>query len=320
MRFTPSTESLGGGSTAAAAAADSGSTVAANAANTNGTSRGSLSSSASMTIPTTTIVSFFTTARNSFLIVCLIVAIALQMNFLAPRNVMMFANNIDITDLGGQVPIENRLKDLQKTEGTSSASSTTTAASTTTNLRGLVATVTKSIDSQHLTKDLEDIIDKTINRIMNDNENENNKDKDNDESSGTIDKDGGKMIEDIVDKAVRRALEKITAPPLPVTVTPATPTSGAQEVQVLKTGGGDSPLENENSTSVVVHTSNTTTTSPSPHHPQQAYQQQHLQQSQQVLRYDSTDATVMSMVQGYDLAVHRRFVGSLRKSGFKGNM
>ena len=38
------------------------------------------------------------------------------------------------------------------------------------------------------------------------------------------------------------------------------------------------------------------------------------------LRYDSSDATVMAMAQGYDVKVHKRFVGSLRKSGFRGTM
>lgn len=38
------------------------------------------------------------------------------------------------------------------------------------------------------------------------------------------------------------------------------------------------------------------------------------------LRYDSSDATVIAMAQGYDLDTHRRFVGSLRKSGFTGNV
>jgi len=38
------------------------------------------------------------------------------------------------------------------------------------------------------------------------------------------------------------------------------------------------------------------------------------------LRYDSSDATVMAMAQGYDLDTHRRFVGSLRKSGFQGSI
>jgi hypothetical protein len=37
-------------------------------------------------------------------------------------------------------------------------------------------------------------------------------------------------------------------------------------------------------------------------------------------RQSSKDATVMAMAQGYDLLTHRRFVGSLRKSGFQGNM
>jgi hypothetical protein len=38
------------------------------------------------------------------------------------------------------------------------------------------------------------------------------------------------------------------------------------------------------------------------------------------VRNDSSDATVMAMAQGYKLDVHRRFVGSLRKTGFKGTM
>lgn len=38
------------------------------------------------------------------------------------------------------------------------------------------------------------------------------------------------------------------------------------------------------------------------------------------LRYDSSDATVMAMAQGYALHVHRRFIGSLRRVGFKGTM
>jgi len=38
------------------------------------------------------------------------------------------------------------------------------------------------------------------------------------------------------------------------------------------------------------------------------------------LRYDSSDATVMAMAQGYTLEVHKKFVGSLRKSGFEGNI
>jgi len=42
--------------------------------------------------------------------------------------------------------------------------------------------------------------------------------------------------------------------------------------------------------------------------------------TQSKLRYDSSDATVMGMAEGYDLEVHRRFVGSLRKSGFKGTI
>lgn len=41
---------------------------------------------------------------------------------------------------------------------------------------------------------------------------------------------------------------------------------------------------------------------------------------QQGVRQDSSDATVMGMAQGYDLKVHRRFVGSLRNTGFKGSM
>lgn len=35
-------------------------------------------------------------------------------------------------------------------------------------------------------------------------------------------------------------------------------------------------------------------------------------------RKSSKDATVMAMAQGYDISTHRRFVGSLRKSGFEG--
>ena len=38
------------------------------------------------------------------------------------------------------------------------------------------------------------------------------------------------------------------------------------------------------------------------------------------LRYDSSEATVIAMAQGYELDIHRRFVGSLRKSGFTGNI
>lgn len=37
-------------------------------------------------------------------------------------------------------------------------------------------------------------------------------------------------------------------------------------------------------------------------------------------RYDSSDATVMAMAQGYPLPVHKRFVGSVRQSGFKGTI
>jgi hypothetical protein len=45
-----------------------------------------------------------------------------------------------------------------------------------------------------------------------------------------------------------------------------------------------------------------------------------LARHQSELRDDSSDATVMAMAQGYKLDVHRRFVGSLRKSGFKGSI
>ena len=38
------------------------------------------------------------------------------------------------------------------------------------------------------------------------------------------------------------------------------------------------------------------------------------------LRYSSSDATVLAMAQGYKLETHQRFVGSLRKSGFTGNI
>lgn len=37
-------------------------------------------------------------------------------------------------------------------------------------------------------------------------------------------------------------------------------------------------------------------------------------------RDSSKDASVLAMAQGYDLKVHQRFVGSLRKSGFEGTM
>jgi hypothetical protein len=45
-----------------------------------------------------------------------------------------------------------------------------------------------------------------------------------------------------------------------------------------------------------------------------------LRQDEPKLRYDSSDATVMAMAQGYSLLVHRQFVGTLRKSGFTGTM
>ena len=38
------------------------------------------------------------------------------------------------------------------------------------------------------------------------------------------------------------------------------------------------------------------------------------------LRNNSSDATVMAMSHGYNLLIHKRFVGSLRKSGFTGHM
>lgn len=38
------------------------------------------------------------------------------------------------------------------------------------------------------------------------------------------------------------------------------------------------------------------------------------------LRYDSSDASVIGMAQGYTLDTHRHFVGSLRKSGFTGTI
>jgi len=38
------------------------------------------------------------------------------------------------------------------------------------------------------------------------------------------------------------------------------------------------------------------------------------------LRYDSSDATVMAMAHGYEKKVFQRFVGSLRKTGFKGKI
>jgi hypothetical protein len=37
-------------------------------------------------------------------------------------------------------------------------------------------------------------------------------------------------------------------------------------------------------------------------------------------RYDSSDATVLAMAQGYKLKVHQIFVSSLRRSGFRGKM
>ena len=47
----------------------------------------------------------------------------------------------------------------------------------------------------------------------------------------------------------------------------------------------------------------------------------HVQQyGEQKMRYDSSDATVLAMAQGYKLSVHRKFVGSLRKSGFTGTI
>ena len=38
------------------------------------------------------------------------------------------------------------------------------------------------------------------------------------------------------------------------------------------------------------------------------------------LLYDSSTATVMGMARGYGKAYHRRFVGTLRKSGYKGHI
>lgn len=38
------------------------------------------------------------------------------------------------------------------------------------------------------------------------------------------------------------------------------------------------------------------------------------------LRYDSSDATVMAYATGYDLPVYQKFVGSLRHTGFSGNI
>ncbi len=47
-----------------------------------------------------------------------------------------------------------------------------------------------------------------------------------------------------------------------------------------------------------------------------------LQQEEPQLRrhVTSSDATVMVMAQGYNLLVHKRFVGTLRKTGFTGTM
>lgn len=41
---------------------------------------------------------------------------------------------------------------------------------------------------------------------------------------------------------------------------------------------------------------------------------------EQKLRFNSSDATVLAMGQGYEVGVHRRFVGSLRMSGFEGKI
>jgi len=47
---------------------------------------------------------------------------------------------------------------------------------------------------------------------------------------------------------------------------------------------------------------------------------QHDYKTERKLRYDSSDASVFAMAQGYGLDVHRKFVGSLRKSGFQGTI
>jgi len=46
----------------------------------------------------------------------------------------------------------------------------------------------------------------------------------------------------------------------------------------------------------------------------------HDYKSDKKLRNDSSDASVFAMAQGYTLDTHRRFVGSLRKSGFTGTI
>jgi phage FluMu protein gp41 len=53
------------------------------------------------------------------------------------------------------------------------------------------------------------------------------------------------------------------------------------------------------------------------HEPMQPQPQQ---RKPPALRYDSSDATVMAMAQGYDLFVHQMYVGSLRKTGYNGTM
>ena len=48
--------------------------------------------------------------------------------------------------------------------------------------------------------------------------------------------------------------------------------------------------------------------------------QRSLSRGEHRVRYDSRNSTVLAMAQGYKIGVHRRFVGSLRKSGFRGNI
>lgn len=54
--------------------------------------------------------------------------------------------------------------------------------------------------------------------------------------------------------------------------------------------------------------------------PRTAVHTRRLEAQANELRYDSSDATVIAMAQGYDLNTHRHFVGSLRKSGFNGTI